>query len=212
MPASLTAAVAAAVLAVLWPLGRRRKPLIRDADTSAVVALNRAQIALVQSVDGAPTATLAGLPGRPPRDCRALAARNRRGSPAGESGQRRCSCPSAEPSMRCSVSGRRYGLSTTRGEHRVWRPSGRRAIGATPPPCPCCVKRSGIRTQPLCGRRRRRSIASVDDPAQPRKRRLSPSPRPAGLLAPDRSAFPGFRDRCASAFHPADRSKTAAHR
>jgi hypothetical protein len=54
MPASLTAAVAAAVLAVLWPLGRLRKPLIRDADTSAVVALNRAQIALVQSVDGAP--------------------------------------------------------------------------------------------------------------------------------------------------------------
>jgi len=98
------------------------------------------------------------------------------------------------------------------GDHRVAMPSGRRAIGATPPPCPCCVKRSGIRTQPLCGRRRRRSIASVDDPAQPRKRRLSPSPRPAGLLAPDRSAFPGFRDRCASAFHPADRSKTAAHR
>ena len=63
MPASLTAAVAAAVLAVLWLLGRRRKPLIRDADTSAVVALNRAQIALVQSVVGAPTATLAGPAG-----------------------------------------------------------------------------------------------------------------------------------------------------
>ena len=75
MPASLTAPFASAVLAVRWLLGRRRKPLIRDADTSAVVALNRAQIALVQLVDGALTATLAGLPGRPPRDCRALAAR-----------------------------------------------------------------------------------------------------------------------------------------
>ena len=59
MPASLTAAVAAAVLAALWLLGRRRQPLIRDADTSAVAALNRAQIALVQSGVGARTATLA---------------------------------------------------------------------------------------------------------------------------------------------------------
>jgi HEAT repeat protein len=48
MPPSLTAALAAAVVAALWLLGRRRPPLIRDADTSAVAALNRAQIALVQ--------------------------------------------------------------------------------------------------------------------------------------------------------------------
>ena len=47
MPATLTAAVAAAVLAALWLLGGRRQPLIRDADTNAVAALNRAQIALV---------------------------------------------------------------------------------------------------------------------------------------------------------------------
>jgi hypothetical protein len=64
MPSSLTAAVAAAVLAALWLLGRRRQPLIRDADTSAVAALNRAQIALMQSGVGAPTAaTLAGPAG-----------------------------------------------------------------------------------------------------------------------------------------------------
>lgn len=45
----LIAALAAAVLSALWLLGRRRPPLIRDADTSAVAALNRAQIALVQA-------------------------------------------------------------------------------------------------------------------------------------------------------------------
>ena len=49
MPTSLTAALAAAVLAALWLLGKRRPPLIREADTSAVAALNRAQIALVQA-------------------------------------------------------------------------------------------------------------------------------------------------------------------
>ena len=49
MPTSLTAGLAAAVLAALWLLGRRRPPLIRDADTSVVAALNRAQIALVQA-------------------------------------------------------------------------------------------------------------------------------------------------------------------
>jgi hypothetical protein len=63
MPTSLTAALAAAVLAALWLLGRRRPPLVRDADTSAVAALNRAQIALVQAGVGEPTATLAGPAG-----------------------------------------------------------------------------------------------------------------------------------------------------
>ena len=63
MPASLTAAVAAAVLAALWLLGRRRQPLIRDTDTSAVAALNRAQIALVQARVEDPQATLAGPAG-----------------------------------------------------------------------------------------------------------------------------------------------------
>jgi hypothetical protein len=63
MPTSLTAALAAAVLAALWLLGRRRPPLIRDADTSAIAALNRAQIALVQARVGDPTATLAGPAG-----------------------------------------------------------------------------------------------------------------------------------------------------
>ena len=48
MPASYAAAFAAALLAITWLLGRRRVPLIRDVDTSAVAALNRAQIALVQ--------------------------------------------------------------------------------------------------------------------------------------------------------------------
>jgi hypothetical protein len=52
MPTSLTAALAAAVLAALWLLGKRRPPLIKDADTSAVAALNRAQIALVQAGGG----------------------------------------------------------------------------------------------------------------------------------------------------------------
>jgi len=63
MPASFTAAVAAALLASLWLLGRRRQPLIRDADTSAVAALNRAQIALVQDRAEDPKATLAGPAG-----------------------------------------------------------------------------------------------------------------------------------------------------
>lgn len=56
MPTSLTAALAAAVVAALWLLGRRRPPLIQNADTSAVAALNRAQIALVQAGAMAPAA------------------------------------------------------------------------------------------------------------------------------------------------------------
>jgi len=52
MPASYAAALAAALLAITWMLGRRRVPLVRDVDTSAVAALNRAQIALVQGGGG----------------------------------------------------------------------------------------------------------------------------------------------------------------
>ena len=48
MPASILATVAAALLAAAWLLGRRRPALVRQLDTSAVAALNRAQIALVQ--------------------------------------------------------------------------------------------------------------------------------------------------------------------
>lgn len=63
MPASLTAALAAAVVAALWLLGRRRPSLIRNADTSAVAALNRAQIALVQAGGGKPAAEQTGAAG-----------------------------------------------------------------------------------------------------------------------------------------------------
>jgi len=63
MPASLTAALAAAVVAALWLLGRRRPPLIRNADTSAVAALNRAQIVLVQAGVGKPAAEQTGAAG-----------------------------------------------------------------------------------------------------------------------------------------------------
>lgn len=66
MLTSLTAALAAVVLAALWLLGRRRPPLIRDADTSAVAALNRAQIARVQS-GGDLTARSAGAATEGPR-------------------------------------------------------------------------------------------------------------------------------------------------
>ncbi|MFZ9753822.1 MAG: HEAT repeat domain-containing protein [Cyanobium sp.] len=49
MPPSLTAALVAALLTATWLLGRRRAPLLSSTDTSDVAALNRAQIALVQS-------------------------------------------------------------------------------------------------------------------------------------------------------------------
>jgi hypothetical protein len=51
MPPSLLAALTAALLALVWVAsrGRRGSPLIRNGDTSAVAALNRAQIALVQA-------------------------------------------------------------------------------------------------------------------------------------------------------------------
>jgi HEAT repeat protein len=55
MHPSFAAAVVAAVLTATCLLGRRRVPLLRDLDTSAVAALNRAQIALVQA-GGAGTA------------------------------------------------------------------------------------------------------------------------------------------------------------
>jgi hypothetical protein len=57
MNPSLAGAFVAAVLAATCLLGRRRVPLVRDSDTSAVAALNRAQIALVQAAkDGADAA------------------------------------------------------------------------------------------------------------------------------------------------------------
>jgi len=49
MPASILAPIAAALLAAAWLLGRRRPAVVRQLDTSAVAALNRAQIALVQA-------------------------------------------------------------------------------------------------------------------------------------------------------------------
>jgi hypothetical protein len=49
MPPSLTAALVAVLLTATWWLGRRRVPLLPNTDTSDVAALNRAQIALVQS-------------------------------------------------------------------------------------------------------------------------------------------------------------------
>jgi len=59
---SFTAALAAAVVAAWWLLSRRRPPLIRDADTSAIAALNRAQIALVQAGSTDPAVTAASRP------------------------------------------------------------------------------------------------------------------------------------------------------
>jgi len=53
MNASLLGALTAFVLTGLWLLGRRRSPLGTAHDTSAVVALNRAQIALVQHLAAA---------------------------------------------------------------------------------------------------------------------------------------------------------------
>ncbi|MFM7269117.1 MAG: HEAT repeat domain-containing protein [Cyanobium sp.] len=66
MPPSLAALLVAALLSAGWLLGRRRGPLVRNPDTHAVAALNRAQIALVQS-GGASQPQLA-MPGtaRPP--------------------------------------------------------------------------------------------------------------------------------------------------
>jgi HEAT repeat protein len=56
MNPSLLGALTAFVLTGLWLLGRRRSPLEAAHDTSAVVALNRAQIALVQDLAAAQAA------------------------------------------------------------------------------------------------------------------------------------------------------------
>ncbi len=66
MHPSLAALLVAAVLSAGWLLGRRRGPLVRNPDTHDVAALNRAQIALVQS--GGASQPLLGLPSasRPP--------------------------------------------------------------------------------------------------------------------------------------------------
>jgi hypothetical protein len=56
MNASLVGALTAFVLTGLWLLGRRRSPLGASHDTSAVVALNRAQIALVEHLAAAQAA------------------------------------------------------------------------------------------------------------------------------------------------------------
>lgn len=62
MISSLTAALAAAVVAAWWLLSRRRPPLIRNGDTSAIAALNRAQIALVQGGREDPAETAVSRP------------------------------------------------------------------------------------------------------------------------------------------------------
>ena len=49
MNQALTGAAAAAVIVVLWLLGRPRTTILRSTDTSAVAALNRSQMALVQT-------------------------------------------------------------------------------------------------------------------------------------------------------------------
>ena len=58
MPPSQAAAIAATLVAVVWALRRRRPvPLVRNADTSAVAALNRAQI---ERLSNAPVSRLPG--------------------------------------------------------------------------------------------------------------------------------------------------------
>jgi HEAT repeat protein len=75
MNPSLAAAVVAVVLTATWLLGRRRVPLVRDVDTSAVAALNRAQIARVQAgVAATAPATPPGLTTPPARSAPRAAA------------------------------------------------------------------------------------------------------------------------------------------
>jgi hypothetical protein len=90
MPTSLTAALAAAVLAALWLLGKRRPPLIREADTSAVAALNRAQIALVQAGGWEPAARAAGAV---PEGRRGSESPESSGSPSGQERPRALELP-----------------------------------------------------------------------------------------------------------------------
>ena len=66
MNQALTGAAAAAVIVVLWLLGRPRTTILRSTDTSAVAALNRSQMTLVQTAgsgDGAgPGSSTAAAP------------------------------------------------------------------------------------------------------------------------------------------------------
>ena len=64
MNQALTGAAAAAVIVVLWLLGRPRTTILRSTDTSAVAALNRSQMALVQTAgSGAAGAAPMAAPG-----------------------------------------------------------------------------------------------------------------------------------------------------
>lgn len=69
MNQALSGAALAAVIAVLWLLGRPRRAILRSTDTSAIAALNRSQMTLVQGASGAksaaatsPAVTAAALP------------------------------------------------------------------------------------------------------------------------------------------------------
>jgi hypothetical protein len=72
MNPSLLAAAAASLLAVLWLAGRRRAPLPMVSDTSAVAALNRAQIERMHRAEAPPSEgtptdeALAPMPGASP--------------------------------------------------------------------------------------------------------------------------------------------------
>jgi hypothetical protein len=59
MNQALSGAALAAVIAVLWLLGRPRTTILRSTDTSAIAALNRSQMTLVQGSGGGPAATAA---------------------------------------------------------------------------------------------------------------------------------------------------------
>ena len=52
MNQALSGAAIAAVIAVLWLLGRPRTTILRSTDTSAIAALNRSQMTLVQGASG----------------------------------------------------------------------------------------------------------------------------------------------------------------
>jgi len=52
MNQALSGAAIAAVIAVLWLLGRPRTTILRSTDTSAIAALNRSQMTLVQGAAG----------------------------------------------------------------------------------------------------------------------------------------------------------------
>ena len=57
MNQALSGAALAAVIAVLWLLGRPRTTILRSTDTSAIAALNRSQMSLVQGSGGGPAPT-----------------------------------------------------------------------------------------------------------------------------------------------------------